>query len=354
MMLSATLAGEWLRGSDVVPGDPQLLAVGICAHNEERVIGETVHRVTSQGAACYVLCDDCTDNTSAQVQLAGGQVVAGVYHSKAKALWHLICAMRADGYVRFSIIDADTEISEDYCRLMSGALMSHGVVQGGLRSLNADTWVAGWMAGQTAIAQRFAEWGRTGLGLPAVLCGTCWGLTWNVARRVPLLPVSVTEDLEYTYMLLESGIRVYYYPAAWGWNENVRDLRSVCRQMERWTRGAVQVWRREWRVIMRYPEMLMSVSMYPLCLLDFLVVGLALWNSLSALWWSAGGFSALAIVALLERGEGRRIRLSSYLLHPVIQLAVLGAEFIGVLRCNSHEWRRTEHYGEKLDRNVEV
>lgn len=348
LVLVATI--RWGTGGvTVLPGDPQRLAVGICAHNEERVIFDTVRRVREQGAACYVMCDDCTDDTVALVQLGGGEVLRGVYHSKAKALWSLMSAMRAGGYDYMAIIDADTVIQEDFCALMVGGLDQYPVVQGALRSLNADTFVAGWMAMQTAIHQRFTEYARDCLHLPGVLCGTGWGIRWSVLRCVPCLSSTVTEDIEYTYRLLGSGFRVKYLPEIVVENEHTRDVRSLLRQMERWMRGSVQTWRHEWRVVLRHPDLLLGVAMYPLGLIDVAMVAVILWYQPGALFTSGAWYGAIGTLALLQRGELGCWRWRSIIAYPMMLLAVLGAEARGIVRAGRQEWLRTEHYGSVKD-----
>lgn len=344
-MLVSIVVTEGVRGGHELPDDPGLLAVGICAHDEESVIFNTVRNIIEQGSRCYVLCDSCSDETSAQVQLAGGVVLLGEYHSKGLGLLPLSARMRADGFKRLAFVDADTVIGQDFCREMSAALRVHRIVQGGLKSLNADTWVAGWMAGSTAMNQRFVEWGRTCVGFSAVIAGTGWGVQSCVLRKVPLVMTSVCEDLEYTLRLIGSGEKVTYYPWAFVLNENVRTIADLWRQMERWTRGAVQVFVIEWRVCLRHPEVLLSVLMFPVMLVDVVLLSWIVLQSAGCLVYSSVIWSVVAIAGLALRGELQKIRLGSLVGHPVMMFVLVAAEVRGMLRWQSRSWKRTPHRG---------
>ncbi len=219
----------------------------IPAHNEVRVIKDTVHRLSALDYpphlfSIQVLADHCTDGTE-EAALHAGAVVhernEGPRSGKGAALsWlfrRILDKEQCDAVV---IFDADTRVDSRFLRVMDYRLaQGDQVIQGQHIISNPDQ---GWYPGLTwamfTIDNRFQNLGRTNLGWSAKNMGDSICFRADVLRKMGW-GEGLTEDYHLRHKLLLEGIRIMYEPAAIGYGEAPRTLAQAHFQRARWLRG---------------------------------------------------------------------------------------------------------------------
>jgi 1,2-diacylglycerol 3-beta-glucosyltransferase len=297
------------------------IALLVPAHDEAAVIGGLLASVAALEYSVarrdvYVIADNCTDATARIARDAGapGVWVAErrdlVQRGKGHALrWQLEALERAgeryDGYL---IVDADSQLSPNFLRVMAAGLVrGEDAQQGQYRVQNEGaSWVAGLRAIAFALFNHLRPLGREALGLSAGLKGNGMCFSRRVIEREGWGSYSLAEDAEHHLALVMTGVRVRYVPDAIVTSAMPVDLRQASSQQHRWERGRLVLARAYavplLRAAFRERDLARLDAIAEVCLppLSVLVGALALVVVLAlALGWAPGLAVAAALVCLL-------------------------------------------------------
>ncbi|GAM08215.1 beta-monoglucosyldiacylglycerol synthase [Geobacter sp. OR-1] len=218
------------------------------AHNEQRVIG---YLVDSLQRCDYppdlikicVIADNCTDDTANVACMAGATVLERQdlenCGKSCALLWALSQPIADSSYDSVVIFDADNLVHADFFNHANNAL-NRGIqaFQAVVETKNRlDSWVTAGNYVMFSILNRITQAGRSKLGLGAHLFGTGMGFSRDLLEKVPWTTESITEDKEYTYRLLLSGIKVEWLGKAIVYDEKTTTAKESFHQQKRWLSG---------------------------------------------------------------------------------------------------------------------
>jgi cellulose synthase/poly-beta-1,6-N-acetylglucosamine synthase-like glycosyltransferase len=245
------LAGSSIRSAkkaDVENRTPSTrFTIVIPAHNEVRVIKDTVNRLSALDYpthlfSIHVLADHCSDGTAEVARYTGAVVHErneGPRSGKGAALsWLFRRILDKDQCDAIAIFDADTRVDPKFLRIMDWRLAKGDqVIQGQHIISNPDR---GWYPALTwamfIIDNRFQNLGRSNLGLSAKNMGDSICFKVDVLRKLGW-GEGLTEDYYLRQKLLLEGIRIAYEPAAIGYGEAPLTFTQAQAQRARWLRG---------------------------------------------------------------------------------------------------------------------
>lgn len=227
-------------------------AVLVPAHNEERLLPETLASLAAQEYPAalfttFVVADNCSDHTAEFARCAGANVFERFdtrHIGKGHALNWLRAQMAAAGerVDAYLIIDADTLVDASFLRAMDRRLQ-HGerVVQGYYAVRDpASSWGAALRFAALAVLHYLRPLGRVALGGTAGLKGNGMCFRAEVYERFPWSG-SLTEDIEMHTALVLAGERVAFAPEARVQAEMPATLGGSQTQNERWERGRLEM-----------------------------------------------------------------------------------------------------------------
>lgn len=197
-----------------------LLGVVIPAHNEEKLIRQTVESVAVSAEACggarariFVVAHNCMDGTAAAARAAGCEVIEANddgRDGKSAALRAGFAFAQARGCTAFAVIDADSTVSVNFVAAMQDALASgaEALQCRYEQSARADERVSDArrlrmlaFRGMNVLRGR----GRAALGLSSGIFGNGFALRASLLARVPYEARSIAEDLEHHAELVAQG-----------------------------------------------------------------------------------------------------------------------------------------------------
>jgi cellulose synthase/poly-beta-1,6-N-acetylglucosamine synthase-like glycosyltransferase len=225
-------------------------AVAIPAHNEEAVIAQTILKLKQQIYPpnmfdIYVVADFCSDRT-AQNAIEQGAIClernSGESGQKGTALEWLFERIyeRENNYDAIIVFDADTLVDEYFLRYINSRICQGGkVIQGKhIISNPMDGWIPSLSWVLRTIDNRFNNQGRANLSLSAKNMGDSICYRSEVIRNIGF-GKGLTEDYQYRFRLLLSGIRIEYEPSAIGYGQAPLSLNAIQNQHTRWRRGTL-------------------------------------------------------------------------------------------------------------------
>jgi cellulose synthase/poly-beta-1,6-N-acetylglucosamine synthase-like glycosyltransferase len=243
------------RGARASGGASHRIAVLVPAHDEERIIGETIDSILAQqyprpAFAVHVVADNCTDRTAALAREHGAVVherVDLVAPGKGPALGWLLERVLAedqppDGVV---ILDADTIMSPRFLAEADAALGGDGSAWQAYYGVREPELSTATAVRQAALILRHyvRPLGRTALGASCGLFGN--GMLFRAELlRNRRFSAHLTEDVEFQLELLLEGERVGFLPDAVVEAEMPTTLEGARTQNERWELGRLQLARR--------------------------------------------------------------------------------------------------------------
>lgn len=250
-LLVLTTAALWHfnRRRPVTPASPTThFAILIPAHNEERLLPETLASLSAQHYppaqfTAYVVADNCTDQT-AEIARRAGATVFERFNTQQVGKGHALnwlreqiaaTGNRVNAYV---VVDADTLVAPDFLRAMDLRLQNgERIVQGYYAVRDpASSWGAALRFAALAVLHYLRPLGRVALGGTAGLKGNGMCFRAEVYERFPWSG-SLTEDIEMHTALVLTGERVTFAPEAQVQAEMPGTLRDSQTQNERWERG---------------------------------------------------------------------------------------------------------------------
>jgi hypothetical protein len=208
------------------------LGVVIPAHNEERMIAQTVRSVAVSAEVCggvrggsariFVVAHNCTDGTVAAARAAEAEVVElndDGRDGKSAALRTGFAFAQGQGCTAFAVVDADSTVSLNFVAAMQDALASGAEA---LQCRYEQTAREGAMVSDARRLRMLAfrgmnvvrGRGRAALGLSSGIFGNGFLLRASLLERVPYEARSIAEDLEHHANLVAQGGVVRWVDAA--------------------------------------------------------------------------------------------------------------------------------------------
>jgi cellulose synthase/poly-beta-1,6-N-acetylglucosamine synthase-like glycosyltransferase len=228
-------------------------ALIVCAHNEERVIGQLVENLKllnykHQLYDIYVVADNCSDQTAVVAAKAGALVQERFSDSgKGKGfalewMFHRLFAMDKK-YDAVCIFDADNLVHPNFLKEMNSRLC-HGekIIQGYLDTKNPeDSWVSAMFAISFWITNHIWHLAKYNIGLSCVLGGTGMCIDTEVLKRHGWGATCLTEDEEFTMKALMEGIPTTWAHDAVIYDEKPLTFKAAWNQRVRWAQGNFDV-----------------------------------------------------------------------------------------------------------------
>ena len=228
-------------------------ALIVCAHNEERVIGQLVENLKLLNYDhklydIYVVADNCNDQTAAVAAKAGALVQERFSDSgKGKGfalewMFHRLFAMDKK-YDAVCIFDADNLVHPNFLKEMNSRLC-HGekIIQGYLDTKNPeDSWVSAMFAISFWITNHIWHLAKYNIGLSCVLGGTGMCIDTEVLKRHGWGATCLTEDEEFTMKALMEGIPTTWAHDAVIYDEKPLTFKAAWNQRVRWAQGNFDV-----------------------------------------------------------------------------------------------------------------
>ncbi|HEY2119120.1 MAG TPA: glycosyltransferase [Candidatus Acidoferrum sp.] len=233
---------------DKLPEPPPSVTVLIPAHNEERVIVQTVQSVLLSdynNMHVIVVDDGSSDATLELLNKNFGknsyvQIIHQVNRGKAAALNNALSQAQTEIVVT---IDADTEIEPDAIR----NLLRHfsdpkvGAVAGNVKVGNRSRWLTRWQALEYITSQNMEKRAFDLLNCITVVPGALGA--WRreaIEAAGGITADTVAEDADLTIAIRKLGWRVTYDEYAIAWTEAPETPQVLIRQRFRWTFGTLQ------------------------------------------------------------------------------------------------------------------
>ncbi len=224
----------------------------IPAHNEEKVIGETLDRLRQLDYPAelwdvVVVADNCTDKT---FQVVKGRNIECLERRERTGIgkgyvlsWAFKRILKRKDFDAFIILDADTHVEKDFLsvlnrRLNEGAqvIQAYSQVRDPERSPLEALAFLGF-----ALNRNLRYRGRSRLGWQANLMGTGMCFARQIIEKYGWPATSQVEDLEFTMFLKLKSIRVVFAPDARVSVQLHSDLSGSKGQRLRWDMGKFQV-----------------------------------------------------------------------------------------------------------------
>lgn len=221
-------------------------AIAIPAHDETSVIAATVSRLRELDYPdelfdIYIVADHCSDETAMLARKAGAIVHErndGPRTGKGAALAWLFERILKDPYDAVVIFDSDTQVEDDFLRVMDARLADGSqVIQGQHIIRNpASGWFPALTWAMFLIDNRIQNLGRSNLGWSAKNMGDSICFRADILRRLGW-GEGLTEDYQLRQRLLLAGIKISYEPRAKGFGEAPSTWTQARAQRARWLRG---------------------------------------------------------------------------------------------------------------------
>lgn len=228
------------------------------AHNESVVIAECLKSLTSfsypaDKRQVIVIADNCTDDTAAIAKAAGATVYERSNDEQRGKGYALDWAMRRllgedEGWTdAILVFDADTLASPHYLSLMDARLQAGSLaLQGPYNLLNPfDNWRTALLYSALILHNRLRPLARSAWGWTTLLKGNGMCFARGVIERFGWNRYGLAEDIEYTTMLLDAGIKVEYVREAELYAQAPQTSKQANSQRMRWEGGRLAVARRD-------------------------------------------------------------------------------------------------------------
>lgn len=242
--------------TELPPGEPACrFLIIIPAHNEERLIGETLDNIALADYppslySVHVVADNCTDQT-AEIAKSKGAVVHIRQNKeligKGYALQWLLARIWEENIPHDALVflDADSVISPNFLRVMAAR------IQRGERVIQAyyavrkpeQSWAGALRYAALAVLHYLRPQGRMVLGGSAGLKGNGMVFKAEVMKQYSW-SASLTEDIELHMALVLNGERVTFAPDAVVYGEMPNTLTQMHSQHMRWEQGRLEMARR--------------------------------------------------------------------------------------------------------------
>ena len=341
-------------------------AVVIPAHDEEEFIADLIASIRAttypqDRLRIHVVADNCSDRTAEIVRSLGEEAMERSepdLRGKGQALDWAFQRLDLEGVDAVAILDADNFVEPDYFAAMNRALERGGRCLQGYNGIsNPDASTMTRLLTVTYVMKNLLfNGGKEALGLSVVLNGTGMVFTRDVIESVGWRAMTIGEDLEQTFVLLDHGERVHFVADAHSRAQESTNFQEGYAQRQRWTSGRNALTGRAWRAVwgglrsgsIRKLDLGIDLLMPPYAkLLNFSLIGLVLalllrpWDPTLLL--GAGAVLAyqiaeVGIALVLMRAEPRF--LASLAFAPVFLLWRAGVELAVLVGRRPSQWTR--------------
>ncbi|MCQ2414214.1 MAG: glycosyltransferase [Clostridia bacterium] len=232
------------------------IAVLICAHNEEAVVGNLIDSLSAQDYPAdqrkiFVMADNCTDKT-VEVAEAHGATVFERHDTSAIGKGYALDALLKNidetagkhAFDAFVVFDADNLAEPDFLTEINKTF-SDGfeIVTSYRNSKNyADSWISAGSGMWFLRDCRYLNGARAAIGSSAVLAGTGFLFSDKIKEECGGWPFHcLTEDTEFMICNILKGYKVGYAPDAMFYDEQPSKFLASWNQRLRWAKGGLQV-----------------------------------------------------------------------------------------------------------------
>ncbi len=225
----------------------------ICANNEELVIEDCIESIFAQKyipskTSILIINDNSIDNTELKIKkyskFENIDILSRVSKNEGKqyALKYAFDFLKrkedqSDFYV---FLDADNILDSNYLKNLNKQIhfSSDVAIQSNVQVKNPDdNLLTNTIKYLVVTSAGMYFLGRKQLGLSTTLYGNGFAISRNVIERIPFKMESVTEDLEYSVLLLLNDVKIGYCHDSITYDEKPTNARVSTIQRERWMRG---------------------------------------------------------------------------------------------------------------------
>lgn len=229
------------------PAVPPRFAVLIPAHDEELLIESVLRSVRAADYPqdridIHVIADNCRDTTADKVRAAGEHVherTDAGNPGKGQALDWCLGRLDLDAYDAVALFDADVVIDPGFFSAMARELEAgRTCLQGYYGIANPGESVMTRLLTTTYVMKNeLLNGGKACLGFPITLMGTGMVFRASVLARTGWQAMSIGEDLEQTFCLLDHDEKVHFVVGAVAHAQEAVSLRQGYTQRQRWASG---------------------------------------------------------------------------------------------------------------------
>jgi len=320
---------EARRVAPALPAEPPLQSVLIPAHNEAKVIAETVRHILASdypNLEVIVIDDGSKDETAEVVHtafasdprvrlisMANGGKAAALNRGLAEARGNLVVALDADTYFPSDSIGKLVRWFED---------PEVGAVAGNAKVGNRVNVITRWQALEYITSQSLERRMLASLGCITVVPGAIGAWRRDVLQRLGGFPSdTLAEDQDLTISLLKAGYRVLYDSTALAWTEAPDTVSGLIKQRFRWAFGTLQcLWKHRHAALKPRYGSLGMIAMPQTWVFQFWLSLLSPFVDLVLVWRLA--LSAFGFIEHRNQFDGQTLQkvLLYYLLFVVVDL----------------------------------
>ena len=231
-----------------LPAEPPLQSVLIPAHNEAKVIAETIRHVLASdypNLEIIVIDDGSKDDTAEVVRTVFAdnprvRLITMANGGKATALNRGLAEARGEVVVA---LDADTYFPRDSIRKLVRWFSDPevGAVAGNAKVGNRVNVITRWQALEYITSQSLERRALATLGCITVVPGAIGAWRREVLQTLGGFPSdTLAEDQDLTISLLKADCRVLYDSTAIAWTEAPDTVSGLIKQRFRWAFGTLQ------------------------------------------------------------------------------------------------------------------
>lgn len=248
-LLPAKISSASLRQKpDASIAAPLRFAVIVCAHNEEAVLGDCLDSIMEMdypSFQCFVVADNCTDQTAAIAQSKGATVFVrnDLRSSKGLALSYGINRiLNQKIFDAVCIFDSDNLATPDFLKQLAFFFsQGYDIVCGNRKASNADSSLisACYTIYWSMVGNVYGS-GHCKQGLNAMISGTGFSFRTS-ALAGGWHTKTFVEDIEFYIQASLRGKRIVDAPLAVYYDQQPETLRTSCIQFRRWTTGNLEI-----------------------------------------------------------------------------------------------------------------
>lgn len=240
--------------------DPNLdVTVVVPAYNEERWIKQCIEAIFNQTKLPkkVIVVDDCSNDKTSEICLDLLQKYENLVYirqnerfGKAHNLNHAVSLLSKQREFHSPIlicIDGDVVPRSDFIEKIQKPFALEGVaaVTGMGATIEPQNFIGKIISGICRFMFSFYGWQKIAQSYRNAVtpvCGGCVAYRTDILKKIPFRSISVTEDTDHTWLLLENKYKVLHFPDAVVDCEEARTFRGFLRQWFRWYSGTHQGW----------------------------------------------------------------------------------------------------------------
>jgi cellulose synthase/poly-beta-1,6-N-acetylglucosamine synthase-like glycosyltransferase len=220
------------------------LATLLPARNEELTIAKTIESILAAGMSkhdIYVVCNDCSDNTEAEVARCGITPIVVPVKGKAYAIRYAIDTLKLfKNYTHVCFLDADSLADKQYFRAVKECIENDPLVDivcGRSKSI-PHNWLTAHRAVQYFMVHMLHRVSQSKIGALLVIPGAAGTYSVESLKKIVWRPDTGIEDMDATFQAQKLGMKIVFEPRAFISCEDPKTLKDYNSQLfKRWNRG---------------------------------------------------------------------------------------------------------------------